>query len=76
MFQLIHILVKLGDQLHLRNDPTSLSSAPPPEINAFKFPPNCSLIFFLTKRSQTKFIKLSINENGSLFNFLFPSLRV
>ena len=39
-----------------------MSNAPPPEMNAFKFPPNCSLIFFLTKRSQTKFIKLSINE--------------
>ena len=31
---------KVGSPIEFKNDPTSLSKAPPPETNALKFPPN------------------------------------
>ena len=60
---------KVGNPIAFKNEPTSLSSAPPPEINAFKFPPNCFLIFFLTNFSQIKLIKFSLKENFFILIF-------
>jgi len=31
---------KVGNPIAFKNEPTSLSKAPPPDTNAFKFPPN------------------------------------
>ena len=43
--------------------PTSLSNAPPPEMNSFKEPPNCSFIFFLTIFSHIIFCTFSKIDN-------------
>ena len=59
MFQLNHNLVSVGSPTEFKNSPISLSSAPPPETKAFKFPPNCFFIFFLTNISTIKFINFS-----------------
>ena len=44
----------VGSPTEFKNSPISLSRAPPPETKAFKFPPNCFFIFFLTNTSTMK----------------------
>ena len=43
---------KVGKPIEFKNSPIFWSKAPPPEIKAWKFPPNCFCIFFLLSFSQ------------------------
>ena len=59
----------VGSPIEFKNSPISLSRAPPPETKAFKFPPNCLLIFFLTNTSVIKF-----NNVGHISKFDVKSI--
>ena len=45
-------------------------------MNAFREPPNCDLIFFLTNFSQIKLINFSYKESFCFKNFFFPRFSV
>ena len=66
----------VGNPIAFKNSPILLSSAPPPETNAWSFPPNWFLIFFLTNFSHKKLKSFSLKVSLFLFKIFTPKSKV